>query len=68
MKKPTKRFLLEMAGALRKAKHQNVAEHMAAGLMWAIYPEWFDNYYIDRRQRASFVKGLHEGIRQARGK
>ena len=45
MRSPTKRFIIEMANALRLAEHQNVAEHMAAGMLWAMYPEWFDKSY-----------------------
>ena len=39
---PSRRFLIEMAKALLRAEHRNVAEHLAAGFLWAIYPTWFD--------------------------
>jgi hypothetical protein len=45
-KEPTNKFLLELAKALRKAEHRNVAEHMAAGMLFAIYPEWFEKCYV----------------------
>lgn len=38
---PSDLLLLELANALAVAKHRNVAEHLLAGLLWAIYPEWF---------------------------
>lgn len=41
-KQPTSEFLLELAMALSEAEHQNVAQHMMAGALWAMYPEWFD--------------------------
>lgn len=50
MKKPNKKFLLELAMALRKAEHQNVAEHMASGMMWAMYPDWFTKIYLPSRE------------------
>ena len=29
-------------GLKRNATHQNVAQHFCAGLLWAMYPKWFD--------------------------
>lgn len=51
MKKPTQTFLLALARALREAEHQNVAEHMASGMVWAMYPEWFTKNYVPHTER-----------------
>lgn len=51
MNMPTRKFLLEMVQALRLAEHKNVAEHMAAGLLWAMYPEWFETCYIGAKRK-----------------
>lgn len=45
MKRPHKTFLLLLAKALREAGHKNVAEHIAAGLLWALYPEWYEKVW-----------------------
>jgi hypothetical protein len=47
-KEPTSEFLLELAKALQDAEHKNVAQHTAAGLMWAMYPEWFTQVWEKR--------------------
>ena len=44
MKQPTVAFLTELAMAIREAEHRNVAEHFAAGFLWSLYPEWFDQH------------------------
>lgn len=41
-REPSDRLLTELAYALEKAHHRNIAEHLLAGLLWAIYPEWFN--------------------------
>lgn len=46
MKEPSTVFLFEIMKALHEAEHQNVAEHMLAGMLWAMYPEWFDKVYL----------------------
>lgn len=51
MAEPTMRFLTELALALSSAKHKNVAEHVTAGLLWAMYPEWFDAFVEDKNAR-----------------
>lgn len=43
--KPSDDFLVELAGALNNSEHKNVAEHLAAGLLWAMYPQWFEENY-----------------------
>jgi hypothetical protein len=59
-KEPTEQFLIHLAHALGEAEHKNVAEHIAAGLLWAIYPQWWervkhnfnsDKHLLLRRQR-----------------
>ena len=50
MKQPSSQLLLELGKALLEAEHQNIAEHMVAGLLWSIYPEWFKEF-TDRRDR-----------------
>lgn len=44
MNEPSTEFLLLLAKALQEARHKNVAEHLCAGLLWAMYPEWFDSH------------------------
>jgi hypothetical protein len=39
---PSKRFLIELAKALRESRYPNVAGRLCAGLLWAIWPEWYD--------------------------
>jgi hypothetical protein len=39
---PSSKFLIELAKSLSVAKYPNVAGHLCAGLLWAIWPEWFD--------------------------
>ena len=46
MLEPEDKFLKQLAGALAEAEHQNVAERLAAGLLWACYPEWFEQKYM----------------------
>lgn len=48
MQKPRDRFLRELEHALREAEHKNVAEHMMAGAMWAMYPEWWEKVWVPR--------------------
>lgn len=40
-REPSMAFIEELARALTEAEHRNVAEHLAAGLLWSMYPEWF---------------------------
>ncbi len=47
---PSNRFILELAKALKQAKHQNVAEAMAAGMLWAMNPDWFTKNF-ERKSR-----------------
>jgi hypothetical protein len=49
MKEPTSEFLTALGNALSEAEHQNVAERMAAGLLWAIYPEWFEQFQKEKK-------------------
>jgi len=42
---PSKRFLIDLAHALRSAEHENVANAMCSGMLWAMYPEWFDRNF-----------------------
>lgn len=50
MTEPSADFLTELAVALKTAEHKNVAEHIAAGLLWAIWPEWFETVFKGRKQ------------------
>jgi hypothetical protein len=53
MKRPRNRFLIELAKALQEGEHQNVAEHLMAGALFAMYPEWFEKEWkewVKRRQ------------------
>jgi hypothetical protein len=45
VKEPSRIFLASLAEAIREAEHQNVAQRMVAGLLWAMYPEWFDAHF-----------------------
>ena len=52
LKEPSNEFLLELARALHDAAlqgHETVATHLAAGFLWACYPEWFDKEEINNR-------------------
>jgi hypothetical protein len=44
MKEPSVTFLVELATALREAEHPKVAHSIAAGFLWSLYPEWYDQY------------------------
>ena len=54
---PTVRFLRELAKALREAEHRNVAESFTAGLLWAMYPEWFDQQFRAGAEKANPHRG-----------
>lgn len=41
-KTPSNALLRELAKALQHAAHKNVAQHLLAGCLWAMYPEWFE--------------------------
>lgn len=47
MKWPPQYVLLAIAKMLKDAKYKNVAEHLAAGFLWSVYPEWFDRHYSE---------------------
>lgn len=46
---PSNELLRELAKALPIARHRNIAEHLLAGLLWAIYPEWFHRKWEIKR-------------------
>ena len=56
-REPTIRFLRELAKALREAEHRNVAESFTAGLLWAMYPEWFDQQFRVGAEKANPLAG-----------
>lgn len=49
MKEPNRELLLALAEALEEAEHRNVAGHLLAGVLWAMYPEWFDQVWLKRK-------------------
>jgi hypothetical protein len=56
MKEPSMRFLIELAKALEATEHRNVAEAMCAGMLWAMYPEWWDKIWIPQWQQKRATK------------
>jgi hypothetical protein len=56
MSEPTTRFLLELARALRQAKHKGPAEGMSAGMLWAMYPEWFEKTWRPSQEELRGLK------------
>jgi hypothetical protein len=44
-KAPRAGLLEELAKALGEAEHKNVAGHLLAGWLWAVYPEWFERHW-----------------------
>ena len=46
---PSAAFLYDLAMALKEAAHEKVAGHLAAGLLWAIYPRWADEHIKDTK-------------------
>jgi hypothetical protein len=47
---PNKQFLIELARALTEAEHPNIAGRLCAGLLWAIWPHWYDRNWRHHRE------------------
>lgn len=39
---PSAKLLKALAIALKEARYPNVAGHLLAGFLWAVYPEWYE--------------------------
>lgn len=58
MIEPSPRLLIEVAKAIKQSPHRNVSEHLAAGFLWSLYPEWFDRCWADRKNLVSMTTPL----------
>jgi hypothetical protein len=45
MREPKVEFLVSLAAAMREAEHRNIVGHFVAGLLWCMYPEWYDKHF-----------------------
>lgn len=51
MKEPSRELLRALARALEEAEYREVAGHLLAGVLWAMYPEWFDQVWSKRKSK-----------------
>ena len=61
MNTPGDEFLLQLAAALQQAEHLHVAEHLTAGLLSMIYPEWWEKVWLQRSAGKSKKEVRHDG-------